>query len=113
MANIYTGTDPSKIRSNGVPLKVTLSGGVAQGNDGTSLPCAGCYVQAASANTAVVKMSWGTDATANLGIELGRPFDGTDEGAACQPMFVPIDDVANLYFFSTDTDAIVDILYLK
>jgi len=30
----------------------------------------------------------------------------------CQPLFVPIDDVASLYFFSGDSDAVVDILYL-
>jgi hypothetical protein len=62
-------------------------------------------------------MNIGSAASVNLGIELGRQwvYDGTDEAsaAACQPMWVPTDDVSNLYFYSADADAIVDILYLK
>jgi hypothetical protein len=105
-----------RIRSGGGSVKVTLSSGTGQGNDGTSQPCAGCFVQAATANTAAVKMNIGAAATANLGVELGRQwvYDGTDEAsaAACQPLFVPVDDVSDLYFYSTDADAIVDILWL-
>jgi hypothetical protein len=74
-------------------------------------------VQAAIANTEVVYMNLGVAASASLGIELGRQHinDGTDEygAAACQPMFVATDDVANLYFYSADADAVVDILYLQ
>jgi len=50
-----------------------------------------------------------------LGIELGRPmvYDGADEASAatCQPLWVPIDDVAELFFYSSDADAVIDVLY--
>jgi len=104
------------IRTGGGSVKVALSSGVGQGNGGTSIPCAGCFVQAAQANTEVVKMNIGVAASANLGVELGRQHinDGTDEygAAACQPLWVPVDDVSSLYFYSADADAIVDIMYL-
>jgi len=102
-------------RSSGGAVRVTLSSGVGQGNGGTSIPCAGCYVQAALANTDEVYMNIGVAASASVGIELGRQHinDGTDEygAAACQPLWVPTDDVSNLYFYSADADAVVDILY--
>ena len=106
-----------RIRSSGGAIKVALSGGLGQGNGGTSQPCCGCYVQAATANTAVVKMNIGVAASANLGVELGRQwvYDGETEASAsaCQPIWIPTDDVSNLYFYSADADAIVDILYLE
>jgi len=111
----YAGADGARIRSGGGAVKVALVSNVGQGNGGTSLACGGCFVQAAVANTAVVKMNIGAAASAVLGIELGRPmvYDGTEEASAatCQPLWVPIDDVAELYFYSTDADAIVDVLY--
>jgi hypothetical protein len=104
-----------RLAGSGGSVKVSLSSGTGQGNGGTSIACRGCYVQAAAANTAVVKMNIAAAATANLGVELGRPHinDGTDEYGAgsCQPLFVPVSDVADLYFYSSDTDAIVDITY--
>jgi hypothetical protein len=104
-----------KINRTGGSVKVLLSSGLGQGNGGTSIPCAGCYVQAAIANTEVVKMNVGAAASANLGVELGRQHinDGTDEygAAAVQPMWVPVSDVNQLYFYSADADAIVDITY--
>lgn len=113
---IYANTSAGTIASGGGSVKVTLSSGVGQGNGGTSIACKGCYVQAASANTAVVKMNIGASADANTGIELGRPvvYDGTNEAsaAAAQPLFVPVDDVALLYFYSTYSTAVVDITYL-
>ena len=105
----------ANFRSGGGSVLVTCASNVGQGNGGTSLPCAGCYVQAAIANTEVVKMNIGAAASAILGIEIGRPHinDGIDEYGAgsCQPMWVPTDDVSNLYFYSADADAKIDILY--
>lgn len=113
---VYQGSQAGIIRSGGGSVKVTLSSGVGQGNDGTSQPCAGCWVQAAATNTAVVKFNLSAAASADLGTELGRPHinDGTDEYGAgsCQPLWMPIDDVSALYFYSSDADAIVDITYL-
>ena len=106
-----------RIRGTGGSVRVTCSSNVGQGNGGTSLPCAGCWVQPAIANTEVVKMNVDLAASATLGVDLQRPHinDGTDEygAAAAQPLWVPIDDVASLYFYSADANAIIDITYLK
>lgn len=112
---VYKNADAQRIRSSGGAVRVTLDSGTGQGNDGTSLPCLGCYVQAALANTDEVYMNIDVLASADVGIELGRQHinDGADEygASACQPLWVPIDDVASLYFYSADADAVVDILY--
>jgi hypothetical protein len=103
-----------RICDSGGAVRVTLSSGLGQGNGGTSIPCKGCFVQAADSNTDVVRMNIDTAASDILGIDLGRPYiSGTTASGANQPLFVPIDNVAKLYFYSGDTDGIVDILYLK
>jgi hypothetical protein len=101
-------------------LRVTLSGGVSNAsgaNAGTSLPCAGCFIQAVDGNTDVVRWMVGVAASDTVGQDLGRPHinDGTDEygASACQPLWVPIDDVDDLFFYSGHATAIVDIIYLK
>jgi len=109
----YAGMQTNRIVPDGSYVRVTLSSGTGQGNDGTSLPCKGCYVQAVDSNTDVVRMNIGAEASDSVGIDLGRQYvSGTTASGACQPLFVPIDDVASLYFFSGDSDAVVDILYL-
>ena len=115
--NKYSNTRGDTIAAGGGSVRVTCATNVGQGNGGTALPCKGCWVQPAIANTEVVKMNIEAAATAILGIDLQRQHinDGTDEygAAAAKPLFVPIDDVAKLYFYSADADAIVDITYLK
>lgn len=105
-----------RIREGGGSVRVTCSSNVGQGNAGTSLPCAGCWVQAAIANSEVVKMNIGAAASATLGVDIARPqiYDGATEAsaAAAQPLWVPIDDVDKLYFYSADANAIIDITYL-
>jgi hypothetical protein len=105
-----------RIRPSGGSVRVTLSGGVGQGNAGTSLPCAGCWVQPVAANTSPVKMNISAAASASLGVDLQRPHinDGTDEygAAAAQPLWVPISDLSELYFYSAQATAVVDITYL-
>ena len=115
--NQYSDTS-QRIRSHGGSLKVALSSDLSHAdgaNGGTALPCGGCYVQAAIANTEVVKMNIDAAASANLGVELARQHINDDDNGygagACQPLWVPIDDVNKLYFYSSDTDAIVDITY--
>lgn len=112
----YAGK-PYLIRGTGGSVRVTCSSNVGQGNGGTSLPCAGCFVQPVVANTEVVKMNIDVAASATLGVDLQRQHinDGTDEygAAAAQPLWVPIDDVASLFFYSSDADAIIDITYFK
>jgi len=108
--SVYKNADAQRIRSSGGAVRVTLDTKLGQGNDGASLPCLGCYVQASIDNTSVVSMNIDTAASADLGIELGKQIDG-NAVAACQPLWVPIDDVSSLYFYSEDADAVVDILY--
>lgn len=111
--NKYSNTRADTIVSSGGAVRVTLSTGTGQGNGGTAIPCKGCFVQAADSNTDVVRVNIDTAASDTLGIDLGRPFiSGTTASGACQPLFIPIDDVAKLYFFSGDANAIVDIMYL-
>ncbi len=111
----YAGS-AQRIRMGGGSVRVSLSSNVGQGNGGTSKSCAGCWVQPVLANTDVVKMNIGAAASASLGVDLARPHinDGTDEygAAAAQPLWVPIDDVSKLYFYSGQADAVVDITYL-
>lgn len=77
---------------------------MGRGNGGVSLPCRGCWVQNREDNGAI-KMSIGAEANALFGVELSTP----DLGA--QPLWIPISDVAQLYFFGTAAN-IVDIIYL-
>lgn len=109
---IYAGLSFWSIASSGGSVKVTLSSGAGQGNGGTSLPCKGCLVQSARANTEVVKVNIGAAASANLGVELGQQGTDSNQQGSCQPLYVPIDNVNKLYFYSADADAIIDILYL-
>ena len=113
--NNYSGSR-QLLGAGGGSVRVTCASNVGQGNGGTALPCAGCWVQPAIANTEVVKMNIDAAASATLGVDLQRPHinDGTDEygAAAAQPLWVPIDDVAKLYFYSADANAILDITYL-
>lgn len=110
--SVYKNADAQRIRSTGGAVRVTLDEGTGQGNGGTSLPCIGCYVQAAITNTEPVYMNIDTAASADVGIGLGKPETGNSV-ATCQPLWVAIDDVASLYFYSADADAVVDILYFK
>ena len=91
-------------RTGGVTAVVLSATGTGQGNDGTTLYCRGCWVQSRYGNI-TVKMSIGTPATAVFGVELAMP----DVGA--QPLWVPISDVAQLYFYGTRWD-VIDIVYL-
>jgi len=53
-------------------------------------------------------------ASATLGIDLQRQYiSGTTASGASIPLWVPIDDVDKLYFYSADANAIIDITYLE
>lgn len=103
------GAPFTRVRNGGSQVRVTLAAGVGQGNGGTSLPCIGCYVQPLLGNTAVVRVAIGAAASATVGIDLAY----TSATVQTEPLFLPVDDVANLYFFSTDADAVVDVLYMR
>lgn len=112
---VYSNSPP-RIRSHGGSVRVTCSSNVGQGAGGTSTPCAGCWVSPAIANSEVVKMNIDAAASATLGIDLQRQHinDGTNEygASASIPLWVPIDDLSKLYFYSADANAIIDITYL-
>lgn len=81
---------------SGGTQKVTLSGGAAQAS---AQACRACLVKPDPDNTAVVRINIGSAADANDG-----PMD-----SFWTPM--PVDNLSDLYFYSTDTDAIVYILW--
>ena len=81
-----------------------------QGNYGVSLPCRGCWVQKRENTLPTIKMSIGTPATAVFGVELGDADSWVDEESAL-PLWVPVSDVSQLYFYGEDGTSI-DIMYL-
>lgn len=102
MSTKYDNTDWSRCVSTGNVTVVILQ--VDGTGVGTAYPCKGCWVQTRAAND-LVKMSIGSAATADLGVELGDP------SAGAQPLWIPISDVSQLYFYGTAFD-IIDIIYL-
>jgi len=103
-----TKYDNSQIRvaRTGGAVTVAIASNVGQGNGGTSLPCRGCFVSPRSNNTAVIRMNIGAAASATAGIEL------SDADTGGGPLFVPISDVAELYFYGATNGDDVDIVYL-
>jgi len=91
-------------RGGGVTLALIGADSNGQGNDGVSLPCRGCWVQRREMGL-TMKMNIGAAATDELGVELGDPEAGA------QPLWVPVSDVAQTYFYGTEGN-IVDIIYL-
>jgi len=105
MGNGYTGAH-ARIRGGGGSVRITIAATVGQGNDGTSLPCAGCYVSCPTTNTGPVRMNIGAAASATVGIEIG-------EASLMGVPWLPIDDVSKLYFYSATNGDVIDILYFK
>ena len=109
MATKYANCTTNRAFSGGGHVRVTLAAGVGQGNGGTSLGCVGCFVQPLLGNTAVVRVNVGAAASATVGIDLAY----TSATVQTVPLFLPVEDLSNLYFFSTDADAVVDLLYWR
>jgi len=103
MATAYHGAH-QRIRSGGGAVRVTIASTVGQGNGGTSLACAGCWVSMPAANTGPVRMNIGAAASATVGIEVPESIS---------PMWIPVDDVSLLYFYSATNGDVIDILYLR
>ena len=91
-------------RTGGVTMAICGGDGHGQGNAGVELPCRGCWVQKRNFTTDV-KMSIGTPASAVFGVLLAEPQDGA------QPMWVPISDVSQLYFYGL-YNVVIDIIFL-
>ena len=101
--SVYNNADAQRIRSSGGSVRVTMAANVGQGNGGTSLPCIGCWISAPSGNTAPTKVNIDAVASAILGVEIPEQ----------EPIWIPIDDVASLYFYTGGASDVVDITYLK
>ncbi len=101
----YRFSSQHRLATGGGSVKVTIASNVGQGNGGTSLACRGCYVCPEAANTGHIHMNIGAAASANLGIELSEATEGSG------PLWVPIDDVASLYFYGASDDDVVHITY--
>lgn len=89
-----------RVNKGGGSQRVTLDTGVAQG---TAQACKFCRVQVAAANTEVVRIRIDTVVTdATTGVVIPG-----------NPVLTPysISDLDQLYFYSADADAIVDIEY--
>ena len=87
--------------TGGGSQRVTLTSGTAQG---TTQACRFCRIQAAAANTEVVRIRIGATCGATDGIELPS-----------NPVLNPysISNLNQLYFYSADVDAIIDIEYFN
>lgn len=95
-----------RVCGSGGAVRVTTSSNIGTGNGGTSLPCKGCFVSCPSTNgNSVCKVNIDAAASWTLGIDIPK-------AAAGPPLFIPIDDVASLQFYSDDDGAYIDILYL-
>jgi len=118
MTTKYDNADWSRCaRTYGVLMSTIGDDGdpwnTSQGNNGISLPCRGCWVQLreGGAEDAIVKMSIGTPATAELGVALGRVECDFAVIEGALPLWVPVSDVSQLYFYGTEGRSI-DITYL-
>lgn len=104
MGTKYDNADWSKCaRTYKTTIVVIDDDNVAQGNMGVSLPCKGCYVQMREVDPTIL-LSIGTPAADGVGVQLGL-----SDGRAT-PLWVPVSDVAQLYFYGEPFD-IVDIMY--
>lgn len=101
----YDGASSTNIaRSGGATIALIGADGTGQGNAGTSIACKGCYVQSRAGNN-MVKFNVGAAASVVNGVQL------LNEEAGGNPLWVPISDVAQLYFYGI-TGNIIDIVYL-
>jgi len=92
--------------TTGGAVRVTCSSNVGQGNDGTSLPCKGCWISTPTGSTAPTRVNIDSAASATLGLTFDESATGTT------PMWIPIDDVSKLYFYSAGESDVIDILYI-
>lgn len=103
MASKYDGSRLAIYRTGG-SVEVVIEATEGQGNAGGALPCKGCFVMARTGNAFPIHMNIGADASGILGIELPESV------GAGSPVWVPVSDVSQLYFYGT-TDDVVDITY--
>lgn len=86
----------------GGSVRVTLSGGLGQGNGGTSMPCRECWLHVGADGTGPVTVNLCAAASTILGVEIKKDL---------APFKIEIDDVSKLYFFSATAADIIDIMW--
>jgi len=91
--------------TTGGAVRVTCATNVGQGNGGISLPCKGCWVSTLSSSTEPTRVNIGAAASAILGVQV-------PEGPTGSPLWIPIDDVSKLYFYSGGASDVIDIMYI-
>lgn len=102
MSTKYDGAQLRICRTGGHE-RVLTSSNVGQG---ASQACKGCWVCPPSTNgSTICRVMIGTDASATVGIDIPQ----ADEGG---PIFIPVSDTSQLYFYSDDDGANIDIIYL-
>ena len=94
-----------RVPNSGGSVRMTIATNVAQGNDGTSLPCKRVWLMA---NNKEVRVTIGTACTATTGIALPYIDGDTYRGV---PLMLEIDDVASLYFYCASDGRVIDCLY--
>ena len=103
MTTKYDNTDWFRLSRTGGATIATLGAitGRGYGNGGVSLPCKGCFVQPRWRDGVYIL----TEGALGIGPWLAGGAVGQ------QPTYIPISDVAQLYFQGT-AGGIVDIVYL-
>ena len=91
--------------NSGGSVRMTIDSNVAQGNDGTSLPCKRVWL---IADKKEVRVNIGSACTAITGMQLGY-IDGSSYGG--HVLMLEIDDVASLYFYCGSDGRNIDCLY--
>lgn len=86
-------------------VRMTIASTVAQGNDGTALPCKKVWLVASNKE---VRVNFGSACTAITGMQL--PYIDEDDYKGV-PLELEIDDVANLYFYCASDGRTIDCLY--
>jgi hypothetical protein len=103
MSTKYDNTDWCRLSKTGGVTTALIIDGIGRGNGGVSLPCKGCFVQPRVVEGGDVWL------TAPPEFSIGPFLPGVIEG--CQPMWIPVSDVAQLFFGGNSGDT-VDIVYL-
>jgi len=105
MATKFRNTKLDVVPSSGGSVRMTIASTVAQGNDGTSLPCKKVWL---IADNKEVRVTIGTDCTATTGMQLPYIDGDTYKGS---PLILEIDDVSSLYFYCASDGRTIDCLY--
>lgn len=107
----YNGSDANTICHNGGSVRVTIASNAGQGNGGTSLACKGCYI---NSNGQDVRVKIGSACTDSTGIAVpwyGHSTTTNETYSVWNALFLPIDDISQLYFYGGTNGVVVDILY--